>query len=543
MVLTVVILGTVGSGVWFYLTATRSLLERSDGQYAARTAASLGGLVRADIESGRGEAIRRVIEEFTQVSGLPYAAVVDADGQPIARICHDGQRALWDGRLLSLPVSVSSTSRWADIVVVAQPVFIGREGNSPGRLVGAVRLVLDTTETTAKLAGARRRLLVIAVAISACGIPLGYLLVWRVVLQPIRRLVCVTRRLTEGDLSARVGMPRNDEMGELATAFDAMAEHIARARRQLLRANQRLEHRVARRTRQLAEANHRLMQEAADKEEFLRAVSHDLNAPLRNIAGLASMTLLKDGECLPAEVRQRLERIRSNADDQTAMIADLLELSRIRTRPQKRQVVDIAELLMEQARHFEFELDSSQITLEIASLMPHLYLERNRISQVFQNLIDNAIKYMDKASGGRIVISYRRDGAVHEFRVTDNGPGVPVRQQREIFCVFRRAQTPQTAQVAGKGVGLAVVSTIASTYGGRAWVESQEGQGSSFCFTLSVDQTAPPEVQPSCPPSEVTAATRRAAPASGTFRTPSGERGQPHSAGATRTPRHPNDAP
>jgi signal transduction histidine kinase len=347
--------------------------------------------------------------------------------------------------------------------------------------------------------------------------------------------------LASGDLSARVDLRRNDEMGDLASAFDTMAEHVAQARRQLVRANEHLEQKVAQRTRQLAEANRRLTQEAADKDEFLRAVSHDLNAPLRNIAGMASMTLLKEGAHLSAEVRQRLERIRANADAQTSMISDLLELSRIRTRPQRRQMVDIAQLLAEQASHFEFELDTSQIALEVGP-MPQLYVERNRISQVFQNLIDNAIKYIDKSTGGRIIATHRTDGSVHEFRVTDNGPGVPARQQREIFCVFRRAQTPQTARVAGKGVGLAVVSTIASTYGGRAWVESQEGRGSSFCFTLSVEQTTPPPARPTSRQGEEPAATR-AAPASAAFRTPRRARRGPQEAGTKRKAKDPDAAP
>lgn len=523
LVLTVVVLGAVGSGVWFYLAATRALLERSDTQYAARTVASLGGLVRSDLECGRGEAIGTILEEFTQVSGLPYAAVVDAEGKAIARTCHDGQRALWDGRLLSLPVSVSSTSRWADMLVVAQPVFVGREGDSPGRLIGAIRLVLDTSETAVKLTKARQQLLIVAVAITACAIPLGYLLVWRVVLQPLGRLAVATRRLANGDLTARTHIRRNDEMGELASAFDTMADHIAHARRQLLRAKEHLEHKVAQRTSELADANRRLTQEMADKEEFLRAVSHDLNAPLRNIAGMASMTLMTDGDRLPAEVHQRLERIRANADAQTGMINDLLELSRIRTRPQKPQEVDIAEVLAEQARHFEFELETRGIALEVAGPMPRLYVERNRISQVFQNLIDNAIKYMDKTTGGRIVVHHIQDRSLHEFRVTDNGPGIPAEQQREIFCIFRRARTPQAAAVAGKGVGLAVVSTIASTYGGRAWVESQEGQGASFCFTLSVEQTTPPASEST---DQHPMRGRRAAGASGVFRPPQRDRTQ-----------------
>ncbi len=278
------------------------------------------------------------------------------------------------------------------------------------------------------------RVLVMAVGLVACAIPLGSLLVWWMLLKP----------------------------------------------------------RVARRTAELTEANRRMTAELADKEEFLRAVSHDLGAPLRNIAGMATMLLLKNGQDLPQDVRHRLERIRANADAQAAMIAELLELSRIRSGPARCRRVDVAEVLAEQARHFEFELQDRGIRLDVAGTMPHLHAEKTRIAQAFQNLIDNAIKYMDKPAGGRIVVRHRIDGPYHEFRVTDNGPGVPADQQREIFFPFRRTPTAQAAKVPGKGIGLAVVSAIASAYGGRVWVESQEGRGSSFCLTLSLQQTAPP---------------------------------------------------
>jgi signal transduction histidine kinase len=323
-----------------------------------------------------------------------------------------------------------------------------------GAVGGGVWFYLSATRPLSE------RLLVVAAAVAACAVPLGGLVVWRVVLQPLGRLAATERQMAE-----------------------------------------------------LTEANHRLTAEMADKEEFLRAVSHDLGAPLRNIAGMATMLLLKCGQELPGEVRHRLERIRANADAQAAMISDVLELSRIRSGSPRCQVVDLADVLAEQERHFEFELQSRHIGLEVAGTMPHLCVEKHRFAQVFQNLIDNAIKYMDKPAGGRIVVGHRIVGPYHEFRVTDNGPGIPADQQREIFCLFRRARTAQTDKVPGKGVGLAVVSAIVSTYGGRAWVESQEGQGASFCFTLSLERTAPPADADSTP-------DRRAAPASGAFRTP-----------------------
>ena len=104
--------------------------------------------------------------------------------------------------------------------------------------------------------------------------------------------------------------------------------------------------------------------------------------------------------------------------------------------------------------------------------------------QVFQNLIDNAVKYMDRAEGGRICVGHQRVGRLEQFYVQDNGPGIRTDQQAEIFTVFRRAREEASSQVEGKGVGLAVVRQVVANYRGQAWVESEPGRGATFYFTL-----------------------------------------------------------
>jgi len=249
---------------------------------------------------------------------------------------------------------------------------------------------------------------------------------------------------------------------------------------------------VADRTAELEVANRRLREEMAEKEHFLRAVSHDLNAPLRNIAGMATMIMTNWRHELPEEVLARLQRIQSNVDAETSLIGELLELSRIRSRPQKRQVVAMGAMLADLARTFEFELRNRSIELHVAQTMPSLYVEKNRIREVFQNLIDNAVKYMDKPQGGQITVGYEPAGEFHRFSVADNGPGIPADQQDGIFCVFRRAAGPSACRVEGKGVGLAVVKSVVSNYDGLAWVESVPGRGATFYVTLSARNTQPP---------------------------------------------------
>jgi len=111
--------------------------------------------------------------------------------------------------------------------------------------------------------------------------------------------------------------------------------------------------------------------------------------------------------------------------------------------------------------------------------------------QVFQNLIDNAVKYMGERLDGRIEIGYERVDEMHQFHVADNGPGIAPEDQDRIFRVFRRAKS--AADVPGKGVGLAWVKSVVSNYEGRVWVRSELGVGSTFYVTLNASCTQGPQ--------------------------------------------------
>ncbi len=182
-----------------------------------------------------------------------------------------------------------------------------------------------------------------------------------------------------------------------------------------------------------------------------------------------------------------------NVDTQSSLIAELLELSRIRTRPQKRTAVDMGSLVRELAGTFEFELKNRNIEMRIDPEMPTLYAEKSRMREVFQNLIDNAIKYMDRKEGGLIEIRHSTAGGFHTFCIADNGPGIPREEQKRIFQVFQRSSA---AKVQGKGVGLALVKSVVANYNGRAWVRSDPGKGATFFLALEIKNTVLPEREP-----------------------------------------------
>jgi signal transduction histidine kinase len=267
---------------------------------------------------------------------------------------------------------------------------------------------------------------------------------------------------------------------------------VRQQQKDLSDANADLEIRIEQRTAQLETANKRLSSEIAEKEDFLRAVSHDLNAPLRNISGMATMLLMKHREKFDDEIVHRLERIQKNVEIETDLIGELLELSRIKTRRQKLERADVAEMVRELRDIFESDLKSRGIELMIDTPMPTLICEKPRLRQVFQNLIDNAIKYMgldggsDDSDASEVAGATSAAGApALEFYVRDTGIGIDPEDLDKVFFVFRRGKNTQAQNIAGKGVGLASVKSIIETYNGKIWVASRLGEGSVFRFTIN----------------------------------------------------------
>lgn len=505
-VLAVLVALVAAGGAWLYYSACEDWLRQAALDRARDLGEALSLAVEPDLRERRYVPLQKLLQDRVDQDRVVCAAVVNEQGHALASA---GQaEGAWQN-VLALPTERNVARQTGeDRIVLAQPVYRNDALYFQDRLLGAVRVLLDTSATARRLADVRRTLALLGLALVAAALPIGYLLVWRLFVRPVHRLVTVTDQLAEGDFNARWAQGRHDEIGVLGSAFNRMAGQIQVAREDLLEANRELESKVAQRTAELRTANDRLSEAIVEKEDLLRAVSHDLNAPLRNIDGMAATIERRFGPDLPGDVARRVERIRSNVRHQSDLIAELLELSRIRSRPQRRRLVDISEMVRRLAGTFEHELTQRGIALAVQADMPSLYVEPTRIRQAFQNLIDNAVKYMDRDGDGRIEIGYAEVDSEHRFRVRDNGPGIAESQQERIFQVFRRGQS---AGAEGRGVGLSLVRSIAANHAGRAWVESAPGQGATFFLALSVANTRPP-----CRASLAAPATP-----SGSFRSPS----------------------
>ena len=220
-------------------------------------------------------------------------------------------------------------------------------------------------------------------------------------------------------------------------------------------------------------------------KHFAHDVSHDLKAPITHIQGLSSFLLEKYQEKLGEKGRRWLERIEANVRRMEVLISDLLTLSSIGRVVSDFKDVRCLEIVRNVTSDLEDRVKQKGIELVVPDNLPTIYCDGNRIYQVFENLLVNAIKFMRETQNPRIEIGCEDKEGFHQFYVRDNGIGIDPKHHREIFERFHRLR--QIEDEEGTGLGLAIVERIVNNHGGMVWVESEKGKGATFYFTLPND--------------------------------------------------------
>lgn len=218
------------------------------------------------------------------------------------------------------------------------------------------------------------------------------------------------------------------------------------------------------------------------KNEFVHTISHDLRSPLTSVLGYTE--LIKRIGSLNDQQVEFLDRIRSSVESITALVNDLLDLSRLEAGfDTRRELVHLENILKFALDTMEGQLKVNELTLQvdIGKELPELRGNPIRLRQLLDNLLSNAVKYSPK--GSKISISLHAEDSQIIFSVTDKGVGIPKSEQMRIFEKFYRASNVPD-QVGGSGLGLAIVKSIVDSHQGRIWVESNTGKGSTFFVVL-----------------------------------------------------------
>jgi len=304
---------------------------------------------------------------------------------------------------------------------------------------------------------------------------LTYLLIRRFVRVPLSLTVDTTRAIASGDLSKRVDVRSGDEFGELAESFNTMAESIEEKTKALEET-----------TRNLERANEELRGLDKMKDNIIRDVSHELKSPLAQLRlALELWVGDKKGEKKDGSKEDLFDDIiKENIKRLSKTIESILELTSLESGREDydKESLQLKKLIVQVIKSSTLSARQKGLTIrsKLSSKLPNVVVDKQGITRVVTNLIDNAIKYTDS---GEILISLRQKNSELEFSVKDSGIGIrlPSEQRYKLFERFYQ----ENASIPGAGVGLSMCKTIVEAHGGKIWAESEgKGNGSIFRFTL-----------------------------------------------------------
>jgi light-regulated signal transduction histidine kinase (bacteriophytochrome) len=218
----------------------------------------------------------------------------------------------------------------------------------------------------------------------------------------------------------------------------------------------------------------------AELEQFAYVASHDLQEPLRMVASFTQLLAKRYQGKLDADADEFIGYAVDGARRMQALINDLLAYSRIGTQGKEFATVDSEVALATALRNLKTAVAESRAQVTHDPL-PTLRADEAQLCQVFQNLIGNAVKFHGPETP-HVHVTVEKEGGDWRFTVKDDGIGISLEYAQRIFVVFQRLHS--TAEYPGTGIGLAIAKKIVERHGGRIWVDSTPGKGSTFCFTL-----------------------------------------------------------
>lgn len=300
----------------------------------------------------------------------------------------------------------------------------------------------------------------------------------------VNKLSSSANIIARGDLSHSVQVRDNQEVAGLADSLNKIAQRLREDMNDL-----------ETRAILVERANRELSRLNKLKSEFVSMVSHELRAPLINIKQSSSLILESTIGQINEEQKRCLVIVNHSADRLLKLISDLLDISKIEAGKFKlnRQMISIGKVIQEAAESLERwrEAKKIRLKLEIEPNLPHINADPDRVNQILVNLFSNAIKFT--SAGGRITIKAKVEekGDFLEISVRDTGIGIPPEQLDKIFERFKHASSTSSLPLQGIGLGLSITREIVKMHGGNIWVESKQGQGSRFTFTLPFSKFLP----------------------------------------------------
>jgi signal transduction histidine kinase len=477
--------------------------QNLSAQYTSKGTAIATGIATSSVEIilfRDLSTVQALIDQYLEIEGVAYVMVVEPQGEVLAHTftpeVPDEVRGLErSSQTVTQDLHIAGLG---DFLNVKSPILAGK--------IGYVNVGMDRKHIQSAVWEACLRQIALLLVMFLLGLFLMRWLMYQIV-DPLNHLTRHAKLLAAGSPGSAassdvwIAASRTDEVGQLARALRHMVDELSQREEELRKAHDELEVRVQERTAELQQVNARLQEEVRqrtrseerqkrlaeellrsnnDLEQFAYIASHDLQEPLRMMSSYVD--LLADR--YRGQIDEKADRWIGFVVDASArmkqLINDLLEYSRVGRRGKPFEPADCGALCATAITNLGHAIRESGARI-ICGPLPKVAADATQLTQVFQNLIGNALKYHGP-SPPEVHIAADRQPGQWVFLVRDNGIGIAPEHAERIFELFRRLHSRQ--EYPGTGIGLTLCKRIIERHGGRIWVESRPGEGATFFFTL-----------------------------------------------------------
>jgi signal transduction histidine kinase len=394
-----------------------------------------------------------VIQRIRVAQGEALTAVAD-----IANLLRDGKV----NEAMSLQTS-KGYPLYEKIAGLVDQIVVAEQS----KMAGLRASVAAATERTQRLMG------VFVVISILLALLLGFVISWSFIL-PVREAHGFVTEIAKGNFQATIKVPNRDEFGDLADRMNQMGQEL-----HSLYENQ------SKAAQELQLLNQRLTEASNAKSEFLANMSHELRTPMNAILGFLEMVLDEVYGEVPPQLKEPLTDIQTNGKHLLRLINDVLDLSKIEAGRMELvlaeySVQDVVETVRTSLQSLALERGLGFVAAADDDI-PLAFGDGRRITQCLMNLVGNALKF---SKHGRVVVGVEQRGEDLLYHVSDTGIGIPKEELENIFTEFRQVGTALTREFTGTGLGLNITKKFVEMHGGRIWVESELGKGSTFFFSI-----------------------------------------------------------
>lgn len=395
-------------------------------------------------------ALSEVLGRSRGDSSLVFIALYDPDSQVIAQYDPTDRSYALPALISNSELKETENALWINYPIV----FRSQD-------LGTLYMVYDLSDVYEQVADQRWATLLICVIMIAAGTGIAYLLSTKITSR-IRELKDATYNIVDGDSSLKINFEPTDEVGALGVDFQKMVDRLNESHKKLVEHSRDLE--------------------ATNKElnQFSYVTSHDLKAPLRSLSSLIAFIRTELNGQMTDTVVEYFGLMESRISRMENLIEGILEYSRVGRKNTTRANVDLNEILNDV---LDFLAPPDHFDIKIHNELPKVFANKVRMQQVFQNLIGNAIKYCDKEEI-KVEVGCDKTDDYYMFSVKDNGVGIESAYYDKVFEVFQTLNPRD--EVEASGIGLSITKKIIEDLGGKIWLNSEYGVGSTFYFTMPI---------------------------------------------------------